>query len=95
MDASTILQHLKAHGQLLDSEIAAATGIPLPKVRIILSELAARGEIYGCQVTRFINGKAVEGMQCRIAGFSPPAAPGRKPKPKSQVSPPAAAVDPD
>jgi hypothetical protein len=79
MHTTPILQYLKTHGQQLDSEIAAATGIPLPKVRISLSDLSARGEISRCSVTRFNDGKPVEGMLCRVAGFIPPAAPGRKP----------------
>jgi hypothetical protein len=78
-----ILQHLKKYGQLLDSEIAAATGIPLQKVRTSLIELSDRGEISRCSVTRFHNGKSVEAMQCRVSGYVPPSAPGRKPGIKS------------
>lgn len=79
MHATPILQYLRKHGQRLDSEIAAATGISLPKVRTSLTDLSARGEISRCNVTRFNNGKPVEGMLCRISGFIPAAAPGRKP----------------
>ena len=83
MHTTPILQYLKKYGQRLDSEIAAATGIPLPKVRTSLSDLSAQGEISRCSVTRFDNGKAVEGILCRIAGFIPPASPGRKPGAKN------------
>jgi len=79
MHTTPVLDYLKKHGQQLDSEIAAATGIPLSKVRISLSDLSARGEISRCSVTRFNDGKPVEGMLCRVAGFIPPSAPGRKP----------------
>jgi hypothetical protein len=79
MHATPILQYLKKNGQQLDLEIAAATGIPLPKVRLSLSALSAQGEISKCTVTRYNDGKAVEGMLCRIAGTIPPKAPGRKP----------------
>jgi transcription initiation factor IIE alpha subunit len=79
MQANPVLQYLKKHGQLLDSEIAAATGIPLPQVRISLSGLLARKEISSCSVTRFNDGKPVKGTLCRISGYIPPAAPGRKP----------------
>jgi hypothetical protein len=79
MHTTPILQYLRKHGQSLDSEIAAATGIPLPKVRIFLSDLSARGEISSCSVTKFRNGKPVEGVLCRVAGSIPPKAPGRKP----------------
>lgn len=74
-----IMQYLKVHGQRLDSEIAAATGIPLAKVRRSLSDLSARGEISKCSVTRFNDGEKIEGLLCRVAGYIPPKAPGRKP----------------
>lgn len=83
MHASPILQYLKKHGQQLDSEIAAGTGIPLSKVRVSLSELSARGEISRCSVTRFNDGKPFEGILCRVAGYIPPSTPGRKPGAKS------------
>lgn len=79
MHATPILQYLKKNGQQLDLDIAAATGIPLPKVRLSLSALSAQGEISRCNVIRFNDGKAVEGMLCRIAGTIPPKTPGRKP----------------
>ena len=78
MNTTPILQYLKKHGQKLDLEIAAATGISLPNVRNSLSDLSARGEISKCSVTRFTNGKPVQAMQCRISGYVPPPAPGRK-----------------
>ncbi len=74
-----ILKYLRAHGQRLDSEIAAGTGIPLAKVRRALCDLSSRGEISKCSVTRFSDGEKVEGLLCRIAGYIPPKAPGRKP----------------
>ena len=77
--ANPILQYLRKHGQRLDSEIAAATGISLANVRSSLSDLSARGEISRCRVTRYNDGKTVEGMLCRIAGSIPPKTPGRKP----------------
>jgi hypothetical protein len=45
-----------------------------------LGELAAAGEIVTCHTIRFEKGKQVEGESCRLAGFAPKAAPGRKPK---------------
>jgi len=79
MNASPILQYLKKHGQRLDSEIAAATGIPLTKVRASLSDLSARGEISQCSVIRFEGTERIEGALCRVAGYIPPKTPGRKP----------------
>jgi len=74
-----IMQYLKKNGQRYDSEIAAATGLPLAKVRHLLADLSAKGEISKCSVTRFNVGKAIEGTLCRIAGYIPPKSPGRKP----------------
>ncbi len=75
-----ILQHLKKYGDQLDKEIAVATGISLTNVRLQLSELAAKGEIMVCSSIRFEKGEKVEGIRCRLSGYIPPAAPGRKPK---------------
>ncbi len=75
-----ILQYLKKHGEKLDMEIAVATGISLTNVRLHLSELATKGEIMTCQLTRYEKDKTVKGISCRIAGYIPPAAPGRKSK---------------
>jgi hypothetical protein len=83
MHTNTILHYLKKHGQQLDSEIATGTGIPLSMIRSSLSELSALGEISRCSVTRFNDGKPVEGMLCRIAGFIPRPSPGRKPGAKN------------
>lgn len=82
MHSATILQCLKKHGQLLDHEIASETGIPLAKVRFSLADLSQRGEISKCSVTRYDTGKPVEGILCRIAGYIPKPAPGRKPAAK-------------
>lgn len=75
-----ILKYLKDRGEKLDSEIALATGLPLEAVRRHVSALSARGEVMTCQSIRYRDGKPVEGLLCRIAGYIPPAAPGRKPK---------------
>jgi len=74
-----IMQYLRKNGQRLDSEIAAAVGMPLVKVRSMLSDLSAQGEISRCSVTQFNGGKKIEGMLCRVAGYIPPKSPGRKP----------------
>lgn len=80
MHATPILEYLQKHGQSLDLDIASATGIPLSAVRTSLAHLSARGEISRCSITRFTNGKPVEGVLCRIAGTIPPKAPGPKPR---------------
>ncbi|MDD5299975.1 MAG: FaeA/PapI family transcriptional regulator [Gallionella sp.] len=81
-----ILQYLKTHGERLDTEIAEAAGISLNKVRLHLSELAAKGEVVACHSIRFEKGKKIEGVRCRIAGYIPPAAPGRKSKSQLKLS---------
>ena len=75
-----ILQYLKNSGERLDSEIAAATGLSLEKVRRGVTDLSARGEVMVCRSIRYKNGKEVDAMLCRISGYIPPATPGRKPK---------------
>lgn len=76
-----ILQCLKKHGQRLDLEIASETGVPLATVRQRLAALAGTGAVIMCKLTRFENGKGIDAWQCRVSGYVPPLAPGRKPKP--------------
>jgi DNA-binding IclR family transcriptional regulator len=85
---SEILECLKKHGQRLDVEIAEETGVPLATVRLRLAALAASGAIITCQVTRFDNGKrCIEALQCRVSGYVPPLAPGRKARPTTSSDP--------
>jgi len=79
MHAEPILRQLKLNGQMLDSEIANATGIPLKQVRSYLEEMTAKGILMGCRVTRYEGDRPVQSLQCRISGYVPPASPGRKP----------------
>ena len=79
MPTALVLQHLKKHGQLLDTDISTATKLPIEQVRLSIAELSGLGEISQCSVTKFRDGKPVAGIQCRISGYYPPAAPGRKP----------------
>ena len=73
-----ILRCLKKHGQRLDSELAKETGVPIAKVRQHLAELAATGAIITCNLTRYEHGKQFDGLLCRVSGWFPPPAPGRK-----------------
>jgi hypothetical protein len=86
-----ILDYLKDRGERLDSEIAAATGLSVAKVRERVKDLHTRGAVMVCRSIRYKDGKEVEGVLCRIAGYIPPAAPGRKAKPQAPVK--AAAED--
>jgi hypothetical protein len=81
MNLQEILKYLKSRGERLDTDIAEATGMSLEDVRLGLSKLSASGQVIVCQSIRFdSNGKRSEQTLCRIAGYIPPAAPGRKSK---------------
>jgi predicted ArsR family transcriptional regulator len=78
---TAVLHCLRKYGQRLDSELAEETGVPIAKVRRHLAELAAKGAIVTCSLTRFEQGKQIDGLVCRMSGWVPPPAPGRKAKP--------------
>ena len=77
-----VLDCLKKYGQRLDLEIAKETGMPLATVRTRLADLAATGAVITCNLTRFERGQRIEAWQCRVSGYVPPLAPGRKATPK-------------
>lgn len=82
MYKTLILEYLKKHGQRLDREIAKETGISLTDVRSSISELESSKAVSSCHVKNFEDGVAIEGLLCRISGYIPPAAPGRKATPQ-------------
>lgn len=82
MQKAVVLEYLKKHGQKLDRDIAKETGISLAQVHQYISELELTKAISSCSVTNFEDGVAIEGMLCRISGYIPPAAPGRKASPQ-------------
>jgi hypothetical protein len=73
-----VLENIKKHGQRCDREIADETGIPLLQVRSSITALELIKAISSCNITNFQDGVAIEGMLCRVSGYIPPAAPGRK-----------------
>lgn len=75
-----ILEYLKRNGETLDAEIAKSAGLSLTETRNRLNQLAANGEIMTYHSTLFLDGEKVEGIKCRVAGFTPPSKPGRKAK---------------
>jgi predicted ArsR family transcriptional regulator len=75
-----ILQYLKMHGERFDTEIAEAVGLSLENTRVQLTELAAKCEVVTCYSIKFDKGKKTEGTIYRVAGYTPPASPGRKSK---------------
>lgn len=75
-----VLACLRKYGQRLDLEIAKETGVPLETVRRELTGLAASGAVVLCTLTRFERGTRLDAWQCRVSGYIPPLAPGRKAK---------------
>lgn len=84
MQTLEVLQYLKKHGQLLDSEIAVGMGIAPSDLNKSLSDLTDRKKIFQCKVTQYKRGNPVEGVLCRISGYIPPVVPGRKPNSSSK-----------
>lgn len=86
MNAS-ILDFLKANGEQLDAQIAEALQMPMTLVTRHMSQLSSAGEVICCKVTRYIDGKPIEGVSCRLSCSVPPPARGRKPGAKRDASP--------
>jgi hypothetical protein len=80
-----ILEYLKKYGEGCDTEISAATGIPLINVHQRLTELTTNGEIMTCKATRFEDGKKFEVIICRLVGHGPIIKPGKKSKPQVEL----------
>ena len=76
-----VLKCLQKYGQRLDLEIAQEMGMPVAKVRQQLTDLAAKGAVIMCSLTRFDKGERLDAWQCRVSGYVPPLAPGRRAKP--------------
>ena len=74
------LKCLKKYGQRLDHELALELKTPLAAVRQHLLGLSKAREVVFCRLTRFDSGQPVESWQCRVSGYVPPPAPGRKAK---------------
>jgi len=77
--SETILQFLRNNGEQLDAEIAKALHMPKTTVLSHISQLSSAGEVICCQVTRYFDGKKIEGVSCRLAAYIPPRATGPKP----------------
>jgi len=77
---NAVLEYLNRHGESLDVEIAGAIKMPLVEVRSTIQQLAAKGAVMSCKVTKFPKGQKVEGISARISGYIPQPSPGRKPK---------------
>ena len=82
-----VLQCLQKHGQRLDSEIAKETGMTLATVHQWVADLVATGAVITCKLTRFDNGKRTDLLVCRLSGYIPSLAPGRKGAPTKVAEP--------
>jgi hypothetical protein len=80
LEMNDIRECLKKQGECLDTDIAAATGLPLIKVHQSLRELMAIGEALFCNATRFEDGQKIEVMICRLVGRGPVIKQGKKAK---------------
>jgi len=76
---AAILQYLKANGEQLDVDLASALSIPISRLRQLVVELSAAGDVICCHVTRFVDGKKIEGTSCRLSCDLPAPTRGRKP----------------
>lgn len=85
MNAS-ILTFLKANGEQLDADIALALKIPLAQLKKQVTQLSASGDVICCNVTRYIEGKKIEGISCRLSCDLPAPARGRKPGVKKDTN---------
>lgn len=74
-----ILDYLKANGEQLDMEISAALRIPMSQLKTLVEQLSASGDVICCHVTRFVDGKKIEGTSCRLSCDLPAPTRGRKP----------------
>jgi hypothetical protein len=85
MNAS-LLTFLKANGEQLDADIALALKIPLAQLKRQVAQLSASGDVICCNVTRYIEGKKIEGISCRLSCDLPAPARGRKPGVKKDAN---------
>jgi transcription initiation factor IIE alpha subunit len=76
-----ILEYLNKHGEGLDTEISAATRIPLNNLHLHLNELMAKKEVMTFHATRYVDCIKSEVMICRLARKGPAIKPLRKSKP--------------
>lgn len=81
---AAILKYLRANGEQLDAEIAQALRIPIAQLTPLVAQLSAAGDVICCKVTRFVDGKKIEGTSCRLSCDLPAPARGRKPGVKKE-----------
>jgi DNA-binding Lrp family transcriptional regulator len=73
-----IIKYLKDNGEQFDKDLAEVLHIPVEELRKKVAELSAQGDIICCKVTRYLEGKKIEGLSCRLSCDLPMPARGRK-----------------
>lgn len=82
---ASILNFLKTNGEGLDIDIAKALHMPMEVVKRHVSQLSMAGEVICCNVTRYVDGKTIAGVSCRLSYTIPARARGPKPGAKQTV----------
>jgi hypothetical protein len=77
--SEAIIGFLRSNGEQLDVDMAEALGIPIAELRDAITQLAGAGDLICCKVTRFIEGRKIEGISCRLSCDPPTPSRGRKP----------------
>jgi|KBSSwiStaDraftv2_1062776.scaffolds.fasta_scaffold228432_3 predicted ArsR family transcriptional regulator len=62
-----IIDYLQVNGEKMETEIAKALQIPMTQIHTHLAQLSVSGEVICCKVTRYIDGKPVEGTSYRLS----------------------------
>lgn len=84
--SASILTYLRTNGEQLDAEIAKALRMTQAQVNSHIAQLSAAGDVICCHVTRFVGGKKVEGVSCRLSAYVPPRTSGPKPGAKRDTA---------
>jgi predicted ArsR family transcriptional regulator len=64
---ATITDYLQANGEKMEAEIAKALQLTMAQVHDHLTQLSSKGEVICCKVTKFQDGKKVEGTSYRLS----------------------------
>jgi hypothetical protein len=62
-----IIDYLQINGEKMEVEIAKALQMPIAQVQSHLAHLSLTGEVICCKVTKFHDGKKVEGTSYRLS----------------------------
>jgi len=63
----SITDYLQANGEKMEAEIAKALQLTMTQVHDHLAQLSIKGEVICCKVTKYQDGKAIEGTSYRLS----------------------------